>query len=627
MVSFNETATMKTVRCRACLSRPAILLAFVVGTLAAPAEEPALETLVVEATRLDQEAHQSGISVYVVTSEDLENLGAQFLVDAITSAPGVTASRAGAFGGVATVRIRGAATQHTLVLVDGVPVNDPSSPAGGLDFSRLMTDDVARVEILKGPQSTLWGSAAIGGVVSITTKQPERSANGAAWRTGIHASVGGLGTGQLEAFASMTSESARARVRLGRFASDGISKADARNGNAERDGYEATSASIDAGFDLPGDAQLDFSAFGKAADTDFDSYGFGAQGSVVDGDENSETEELGGRATLRWEQREGRLSHRLTLGYTDIARDNYAAGQPSFSADGDRLVQRYAGRYVPNERHRLGFGLERERASTTNVSRTTEAAYVLHEYRPAQPVTVSLGLRADSADGFDHRLTGRLAVAVDASDWLGLHGSWGQGFKTPSLFQSTFFCCGATGPNSALKAEASEGFEGGAKLRFARADVTATWYRQDVTSLIDFSFADGGYVNIDRAKLRGVELGVRGELVPSLVLELGLARARATDAAGAELVGRPINSGNLNLGWAVTGALNLDARLSYSGPQESFGGSVPGWTRLDVNGRYRLGDRTTVNLRVENVLDEHYQEVLGYGMPGRWLTFGVRFTH
>jgi len=133
-----------------------------------------MESVIVYGSRLQHPTTEIGSSVSVIDAEDIEALGFDFTVDALASAPGVTVNSNGAFGGQASVRIRGAGSEQTLVLLDGVPLNDPTSPGGGFNFARFDPENVDRIEILKGPQSTLWGTDAIGGVVSITTKRPDR---------------------------------------------------------------------------------------------------------------------------------------------------------------------------------------------------------------------------------------------------------------------------------------------------------------------------------------------------------------------------------------------------------------------------------------------------------------------
>ena len=142
----------------------AVSLSLVSSALAqtAPSDETTLDTVIVEGSRLNQAATEVGSSVTIITAEDIDELGFDFAIDAVAAAPGVTVNSNGAFGGVASVRIRGASSEQTLVLIDGVAVNDTSSPGGGFNFARLDTENIERIEVLKGPQSTLWGTDAIG---------------------------------------------------------------------------------------------------------------------------------------------------------------------------------------------------------------------------------------------------------------------------------------------------------------------------------------------------------------------------------------------------------------------------------------------------------------------------------
>jgi len=144
-------------------------------------DEARQDTIIVEGSRLNQTQTEIGSSVSIITADDIDRLGFDFAADAIASAPGVTVNQNGSLGGLATVSIRGAATAQTLVLIDGIPVNDTSTINGGFDFARLDTENIERIEVLKGPQSTLWGTDAIGGVVSIITKEAEPGLGGSAF--------------------------------------------------------------------------------------------------------------------------------------------------------------------------------------------------------------------------------------------------------------------------------------------------------------------------------------------------------------------------------------------------------------------------------------------------------------
>ena len=240
------------------------------------------DVLTVYGVRLDQPATEVGSSVSILTADDIDALGASHALDAIATVPGVTINQNGAYGGFASVRIRGASSEQTLVIIDGVVANDTTSPGGGFDFARFDAANIDRIEVLRGPQSTLWGTDAIGGVVNIVTKRPEQGFHG-----NVFAQTGSFNT--LRAGAEIGGASDRFDFRLAAtgISTDGISKADEINGNTEKDGHDSNSVSAKAGVTLAGDARLQASVLWTDAESEFDSFSFGSQGNIADGDEMS----------------------------------------------------------------------------------------------------------------------------------------------------------------------------------------------------------------------------------------------------------------------------------------------------------------------------------------------------
>ena len=372
-------------------------------------DDQLVEELIVQASRLGQTSHEMGSSVHVITAEQLRVLGYDFVVDAIAAAPGVTINQNGPYGGAASVRIRGASSEQTLVLVDGIVVNDASSPGGGYNFARLDPENVARIEILRGPQSTLWGSDAIGGVVSITTKQPADGLSG-----NIFAEYGSNNTGRGGAEISAANSFGGFRLGVQRTDSDGISKADEDNGNREEDSYESTSINFNGSINLPRDAALHLSLLSVDAEAEFDGFVSGAQGNVGDSDELSDTEELSGQLSLELPLLDGRLQNTLVAGYSEIERANFSDGAPSFAAEGERKLYRYQGRFKVNTRHRFGFGAEREETENQTSESDIDSLFALYEFRPLDALTVTVGARSDDIDGVGSETTGRAALAYQA---------------------------------------------------------------------------------------------------------------------------------------------------------------------------------------------------------------------
>lgn len=584
-----------------------------------------IDTIVVTATRLGQTATETGSSLSIITAEEIEELGLIYVLDAVAQAPGVTINQNGTFGGNASVRIRGASSEQTVVLIDGIPVNDPSSPGGGFNFARLDTENIERIEVLKGPQSTLWGTDAIGGIVSITTKSPGAGFGGEAF-----AEYGSFNTLRGGASVANASDVGDFRLAAVTVSSDGISKADENNGNDEEDGYDSLTLSAKGGLNLPGDARLSADVLWTDAETEFDSFSSGAQGSVGDGDEVSETEETAANVSLTVPLIDGRLDNLFLVGHSDIKRENFRAGLPSFDADGERLLYRYQGTLNANDRHRLAFGAEREETTANDDETSIDGLFALYELRPVGDLTITAGLRHDDHERFGSESTTRLASVWSLSDNLSFRASWGEGFKAPTIFQTTFFCCGATEPNAELKAETSEAFDAGVEWLSSggRFQLGAAVFRQETENLIDFDFAIGGYLNIDEVESTGLELSGALALSDTLSLSLDYAYIDAEDGDGNALPRLPEHSGDLTLSYAPAGPFSGAVLLRYNGSETNTDTTtLDSWLRVDLTGRYALSERVEVYGRIENLFDEDYQQILGYGTPGLSGSLGIRLRY
>ena len=585
------------------------------------------DTVIVEGSRLNLTDTEIGSSVTILTAEDLEALGFSFALDAVAAAPGVTINSNGAFGGVASVRIRGASSQQTLVLIDGVPVNDASSPGGGYDFARLDTENIEQIEILKGPQSTLWGTDAIGGVVSITTKRPEEGLGGS-----VFGEYGSFDTFRGGASVENANDIGDFRVALTGTSSDRISKADEDQGNDEDDPYEAVSLSGKAGLNLPGDARIAASVLWSDAESAFDASG-GANG---DADRVNESEELSANVSLTGSLLDGRLDNLLLVGYSDIDRQNFTDGAASFGAEGERMIYRYQGTFTLNEMSTVAFGAEREDSEANGNEATIDGLFALVAVNPTEQITLTGGIRIDDHETFGSETTGRVAAAYNPTEQLTLRASWGQGFKAPTIFQTTFFCCGATEPNADLQAETSEAFDIGLDWRSSdgRGELGVTYFDQEVENQIDFSFAVGGYQNIEQVNSTGVELYGAYALNDWVTVAANYAYIDAEDGAGNEVTRIPEHSGDVTIAFDPDGPFSGNLLVRYNGEEQddtNFDGvpdtPVDAWTRVDLNGSYDLNERVELFARIENLLDEAYQQVLGYGTPDRSGYVGIRLRY
>lgn len=584
-------------------------------------QDDAIDEVTVTALRLDTTLRESGASISIISAEMIKSRGYIYLADAIVSVPGVTMNQSGPFGGQASARIRGASSAQTLVLIDGVAANDMTSPGGGFDFGTADTTDIERIEVLKGPQSTLWGADAIGGVINIVSKRPEQGFAGMVKLEG-----GSFGSRHLAASVSGANEIGDFRLSLSDIHTDGISKADEDDGNSEEDGFDSQTISLKSSLNLPGKARLAIIFRNTEAETEFDS--FGIETGVEDGDVVSETKHTVAQVTLYLPLLHDRLENTLTYGHTEIERDNYNDGAASFSADGERKLLRYQGSFSVSAGQRIAIGYEVEDSKAGSDDTSTDGLFVLYQFQPATNVTVSMGIRREDHDSFGTETVGRIAGAWMLNSDVSLRATWGQGFKAPTIFQSTFFCCSAVAANAALAAELSESFDIGLDWQFAddRAALSVTYFDQDIDNLITFAFAVGAYENIANVESKGIELSVNYDFSDALSLTVNAAYIDSRDGNGQNLGRIPEKTADISLTWRPLQKLTTNLVVVYNDEEEEDGrGTVDDWTRVDLSASYVLNDHFELFGRIENLLDSDYQQIFGYGTPERSGYFGARY--
>ncbi len=578
------------------------------------------DEIIVEGLRLPTPIGETGSSVSVITAEDIELRAYQFALDAIATAPGVTVNQNGAIGGLASVRIRGASADQTLVLLDGVPFGDPTSVGGGYDFSILDPADIERIEILKGPHSTLWGSDAIGGVVNIITKRASEGFGGRAFlEGGSFATVRGggavYGGGPGGDF----------RLSASGLTSNGISKAEEDDDNPERDGYDSYTVDGGGGVNV-GKVRLEAKARYQTGETQIDGFPPPVF-SLSDTDDKSSTDQLSlhGRAIAPLFN--DRLNNEFSIGFTDITR-NGSFGGFATKDEGDRLILRYQGTAQLFDKHRIAVGAEREETEANGEETSINAAFALLEVKPIEGLTVSAGLRYDDHSTFGDEVTARAAAALTIAKGVILRGSWGEGFKAPTIFQLTQ-SFGALPPNADLQPETSEAFDVGLDLDVfdGRTRFGVTYFNRDTENLIIFA-PNFRYENLAQTEAQGIEIAAEFSLSERIALNTGYAYIDAKDAVtGERQIRTPRHSGDAALSYRderLSGAVSI--RYNGEETEGPFGSDVDAWTRVDLSAAYAVSETIELYGRIENLLDADYQQVSGFGTPGLSGYAGVRLT-
>ncbi|MFK0299529.1 TonB-dependent receptor plug domain-containing protein [Brevundimonas sp. NPDC090276] len=607
----------------------------------------AVADVIVTANRSAQPIERVGASVTVLTQAAIEARQTPAVAELLAQTPGVSFTRNGGVGTSTGVNIRGAESQHTVVLIDGVKLNDPSSTQGGFNFGNLLVGDTARIEVLRGAQSTLWGSQAIGGVVNIVTAEPTEALQGS-----LDAEAGARGTTYFRGGIGGANDRLSWRLAASRYDTDGFS---AFAKGTEDDGYTNSGLSGRLNLKITDAVSLDLRSVWSNGQNDFDAFN-------GDSREYGKTEELVGYAGLNFDLLDGRFRNRIGYAYTDTNRRNYNPAtlvQPlTFDAAGENRRWEYQGTFAVTEALNTTFGIESERSEMRTRSPSAfnlnpafargqadlDSAYAQVQWTVLDGLTLTGGLRYDDHAQYGDNLLGQVAAAWALNDGdTVVRASWGQGFRAPGLYELY-----SEYGNLTLQPEEFDSWEVGVEQRlFDRAVVSATYFNRQADNEIRYNGCStpstdplctvngvgrwGYYRNVQKTEAQGVELIGRVDVTERLNLSANYTWTDAKSASGAtdgkRLTRRPEHMANVAADYAFAFGLKTGVAVRYVG--ETFNNDantvvVGEYTLVDLRASYPINDNLEVYGRVENAFDEDYQTVLNYGTAGRGVFGGVR---
>jgi len=591
------------------------------------------EDYVVSASRIRLKASEVGSSVTVITAEEIEQRGDRYVSDVLRDVPGLAVNRTGSYGALTQIRIRGAEGNHTLVVIDGVEVNNPAS-GSEFNFGSLLLNNIDRIEVLRGSQSALWGSDAIGGVINIITK------NGAGLdglSSYASVSAGSYRTAEVNAGLSGGKNGYSFSLDASRFTTDGISQADKDNGNTEKDGQDITAAS--GSFTLSAIENLTVSLTGRYSKSFLETDAFTGGVGAVDADKDSAVDRRYGRLNIKYDLFGGDWSHRASISYGNedsVSRTNKVQ---SYASEGDKLKLDYettirfgtAGDFPA--KHAVTLLMEREDESIQTTSITGSKSIINNsiagEYNLNlfDNLSVSLSGRLDFNDRFQNARTFRTTASYNFTDTgTRLHTSYGTGVKNPTLTE-LFGYSGTFVGNANLTPEGSKSWDMGIAqtLWDDRLDLDVTYFNSTITDLI--SGAGNTSVNLSgQSPAQGVEFALEAELSDNLGLRASYTYTNATTATGAQQVRRPrhVASANLNYQFLEDRA-QVNLGVDFTGKQKDFEFDasynrtlvdLKAYALVNLKASYDVTDTLQVFVRGENLLNQNYQEVLTYGTPG-----------
>jgi vitamin B12 transporter len=590
------------------------------------------DDIVVTASGFEQPRSETGQAISVLDEERLEELQSVSISDALRTLPGIAVATRGPVGSQSSVFIRGGNSSQTLVLIDGVRINDPSSPNAAFDFGALLTGNIGRVEVLRGPNSIIWGSQAIGGVINVQSLAPTEDLVA---RTGVE--YGYADSVRASANLSGTSGSVEGSFGGAFYRTDGIS---ALAGGTEKDGYDNWSANGRLKVNLAANVALDFRGYYNRGTIEYDSpFGAGANALPV-----SRNRQFVGYVGAQFDLADGRLRNRISYARTDITRigtDPVVFSFNNFDVKGTIDRFEYHGSFDIADAATLVFGAEHERtfASTSfegapadRARNRVSSGFGQVILRPVKGLTLTGGIRHDDYSDYGGQTTLGANVAYTPNDGKTIvRATYGEGFRAPTLSEGQ-----PPFGNPDLKPETARNFDIGAEHRFldGKAQLYVTYFNRKSTDLIAFSFTTFQSENIDRVRSEGVELGFAVQPTDRLSLQANYTLTNAINrSAGANfgnrLALRPQHLGSFTADWQTPWRLKVGATLLLAG--DSFDNAsntvrLDGYALAHLRAAFPVSDRFELYGRVENVFDTDYVQVAGYNSYRRNAHVGVRAT-
>ncbi|MBI1180470.1 MAG: TonB-dependent receptor [Alphaproteobacteria bacterium] len=643
---------------RTCLSLA--LAAVALGGAPALAADGLLpgDTVFVSGTRTPAMAYTIGSAISVLTLQDIEQRQNPVISDLLRSVPGLAVSRSGGPGQLTQIRMRGAEGNHTLVLIDGVQANELNFN-GEFDYASLLAVGIERIEVLRGAQSALYGSDAIGGVINIITRggQPGFHAEGAA-------EGGSFGTRQVTTLVSGGSKRVNGALSAGYFGTDGINLS---HFGSEKDGSRILTVAGKGKADLTDNLRIDgvFRYMDSHTRTDSEDFSYppdATQGLVIDTNDKQRNRQFYGRLQAGLSLFDGAWEQRAAVFYADTKRHYINPMEDLTGNSGSRLKFEYQTTVnfetpsFAGAEHHLTAAFEREQQHFRNFGAVPDAAEnqrrsesqdsFIGEYRVgfAKQVFLSAGVRYDDNRLFKNATTYRLAAAWRIPGaGTRLHASHGTAITNPGFFELFGYYPAYFLGNPNLKPERSHSYDAGIEQAFWDGGLTVdvTYFNADLRDEIVTLFDSATFLTtVDnlsgKSHRKGLELTLSADLGDGLTLGGSYTYTRARQPDGQPEVRRPNHTGNLNLNYAfAAGRGNLNLDVSYNGKQldNEFVDATPqtvvtlgDYVLVTLAASYKITDRVEIYGRIENMLDQKYEEVFSYRSPGIGAFGGVRVT-
>ncbi|MDZ4841288.1 MAG: TonB-dependent receptor [Hyphomicrobium aestuarii] len=605
----------------------------------------------VSATGVNQPLDSIASSVTVIPGSAIEARQARNAPELLSTVPGVQVVQTGGPGGTTSIFVRGTNSNHTKVIIDGIDVGNPVDANRAFDFGLLTTFDLGRVEVLRGPQSGLYGADAIGGVVVLYTQDATKP-----FEIEALAEAGSFGTINEAISARGKSNNLRYAFSASHSEVDGFAVVPERlipPGFAQRDSeYENWTFSTKLGIDVS--PNVAFNVAARYSDTEYQFQSNPTDRKLT----TSRSDQLSTRAETVLTNFGGRLQTIAGISYVGVDSDTISdIGATTAAGFGTRVKgdARTIAEVTPGLTVTLGGDWQNERLTQPTtafapglaVEEANTGAYVQAQFEPVRNLFLTGNFRFDDNESFGEATTWRFAPAavIDATGTT-FRASFGTAFKAPSLsqrfqdFPDPFFPFIA---NRNLTPETSRGMDVGFEqaLIGGRARTGLTYFRNTIEDLIEFvfdptlgPFGGGTVVNVGKAKTSGIEVFTSADITETLRVRADYTYTEAQNAeTGRDLLRRPRNKATLSIGWQPVDRLLLTSSLIYIGERfdidrETFDTiRQSSFTTVNIAADYKVNEHVSLIGRVDNLLDKEYEDPNGFQRPGIGAYAGVRLRN
>jgi vitamin B12 transporter len=598
-----------------------------------------MKEVVVTASRVEEPLKYSPDSVTIITGEEIQKKGKQTVIDVLRDVPGISIAQYGSPGGGSSIYMRGTNNAHTLIMIDGVRVGDPMSTDGKMSIADLSTDNIEKIEIVRGAQSVLYGSDAIGGVINIITKKGKGKP-----KFYLSAEGGSFETFRERIGVSGSNDKINYAASISRLDAKCVSRAEEDLGNTERDYYHDTNISARVDGQISETVRMGFSVRHSESSMDLDGFDhvtweFGDADEVQDTNITTVATNFD-QDIFDWWQ------HIIKLGITETKREYTKDGAFDSLYNGTIKAASWQHNFFIGEIDTItaGFDYQEESGDNQNANTAwypnipnkkvdTKSFFIQNKLTPFKGLSFTLGARHDDHQTFGGEDTYKSALAYFfEKTGTKIRGSYGTGFRAPSLYQ---LYSSYGDPN--LKAEDSKGYDVGIdqELFGKKVLLSATYFHNEIDDLIGFNMSTWKYYNVDKVKTEGWETSIALNFLKWLSFNVHYTYTEAkneTEGAANEgkyLIYRPQHAGGASLNIKPLEKLNVNLNAQYVGKryrEADNSEEMPDYTLFNLAASYDVMEWFKIFGRVENLTDQDYQSIYQYGESGIGFYGGVKLT-